>query len=267
MSLPKRHFLYDRSMRAHVTEHSIKVSRDLEEASQEKGWAFLPETIGVVDGTTGLVFREVAPRPISEKLAMLIPGFALYSKDYSEPDGSSILTQLVKQYAPEKPLDFLVDRVIGPLQDCWANVLRERGLLLEMHAQNVLFELGDEGLGRVVVRDFQSIFSDSAIRDARKLPQMDIDTFEPNQRTKQYSLCYDHFLGHRFIKHLVNNFVKQYPDYDESLISRIIAYRFRRLHGDLSDEMPNETTWRLARGPEKINGQPLIETGTPPNYR
>lgn len=266
-SLPKRHFLYDRSMRPHVTSHSIDVSADLEKGSAGKDWAFMPESLGFIDEKSGLVFREMKQRPERDEPTLLIPGFALYSTDYCSPDDKSVLSQLIEAYSPNKPLNFLLDSVVGPLQDCWADVLKNRGLLLELHAQNCLFELGDEGLGRVVVRDFQSIFSDREIRSANMLDQMSIDTFEPDQRAKQYSLCYDHFVGRMFIRHLVNDFVSQYPDFDEAMVGKVIAHRFRQSHSGLASEMPKETTFRLAHGPIKINSQPLIETGVPADYR
>ena len=46
--------------------------------------------------------------------------------------------------------------------------VRERGILPELHGQNTLLEIDAEGVPqRLIHRDFQSIYSDSGIRESK----------------------------------------------------------------------------------------------------
>ncbi len=266
-SLPRRHFLFDRKLTPLVVASSIAISADLEQAaaSQEVSWAFLPESIGISSVSHSQIFREFTPRPVRQEPTVLVPGFALYSRDLSNPDDPTLLEQLIERHRANNPAGYLLDTIIGPIQDTWAEVLRKRGLLLEMHGQNTVFELTQQNLERPVVRDFH-IYSDGGIRAERGLAPLANNTIEPVQRSEQWTLCYDYFIGRLFLRHLVAGFLESYPKYSQAEIEDAIAQRFRQYHGDIASIMPADSTYRLSHDPHQVNGKP-INIPKPPVYR
>ncbi len=269
--LPKRHFLYDRSLKPSVVSHSIDVSHDIERLTSEstdESWAFMPESLAFILEGSGVIFREREPRPHVQQPRLLLPAFSLYSKDTKNPDDPSLLSQLIHHNGEDDPLQYMLDKIVTPLRSVWLEILRKRGLLLELHAQNALFELNNSGdVERVVLRDFQSIWSDIDIREKNNLPQMSRDGFLPEERNKQYSLCYDHFMGTMFLRHLVNVFLQEFDQYHAEEVNKIIAQDFRTIAPDIIESMSEVETFRMAHGPHQISGQGPVPSGSPPVYR
>src|SRR6266542_2446251 len=91
---------------------------------------------------------------LSEQVRFLIPYFALYGGDLRHPEDRPLLVQMIERLGAE-PQSFVIGEIMIPVLDCWAKVVRERGILLESHAQNLLLEIdSDFRPRRVVHRDF-----------------------------------------------------------------------------------------------------------------
>src|SRR5205807_8867855 len=101
----------------------------------------------------GFLVREETPRP-AQGQRFLVPYFALYGGDLQHPEDRPLLVQLIERLGAE-PQSFVIDEIMIPVLECWAKVVRERGILLESHAQNLLLEIDqDFRPRRVVHRDF-----------------------------------------------------------------------------------------------------------------
>ena len=58
--------------------------------------------------------------------------------------------------------------IIGLIQDTWVYFVSNRGILPEMHGQNILLEIDVRGIPkRIIHRDFQSLYSDKDIRTVK----------------------------------------------------------------------------------------------------
>src|SRR5205814_4674900 len=136
----------------------------------------------------------------------LIPGFSLYAGDLNAPEDPPLLVQMIEHLGVE-PTSFVVDQIMIPVVECWATVARERGILLESHAQNVLLEIDEEFWPRRVVhRDFDTwVDADVRLRAGLEVPfvgnRIGSDTAFPKQQ--HYSLVYDQFLGREFFDYLL----------------------------------------------------------------
>ena len=109
-------------------------------------------TFGGAHQSWGFIVRQAIPAPVPSS-SLLIPAFALYGHDALCPQDPPILIQLIEKsgISPER---FIAREILLPVIQTWAGVARERGILLESHAQNTLIEV-DENLKprRIVHRD------------------------------------------------------------------------------------------------------------------
>lgn len=112
----------------------------------------------------GIVAREPCAT-WSSRGSYLVPAFALFSTDEISPNHPTILNQVLSVHAANAE-EFLVESVIAPIFDGYFSLLLCRGLQLEAHAQNVLFEI-DEHLDvvAVVFRDAESVDKDVSLME------------------------------------------------------------------------------------------------------
>src|SRR3989338_2841582 len=204
LHLNKRISRFIRRLTASSVFHSIQISRECERLSAlptcPKEFAFLPESIGIVHKQKGLGFvvREFLPHPAKESPGVLVPFFALYSRDERAQSDAPLLSQLASAAGME-PLNYFVRYILRPFMKCWAFAFLEGGILFESHAQNTLLEL-DEHLipRRIVQRDFQRIPVDPVIRKAKGLHlqfRKHVIGREDYPRLIEHSLIFDHFIG------------------------------------------------------------------------
>src|SRR5437867_1919416 len=94
---------------------------------------------------------------------------------------------------------FVIEEIMIPVVECWAKVVRERGILLECHAQNILLEIDrDFWPRRVVHRDFDVwVDAETRTRAGLDVPFLKsrIETDTPYPKEQHYSLVYDRFMG------------------------------------------------------------------------
>lgn len=204
LHLNKRISRFIRRLTASSISHSIQISRECERLallpSCPKEFAFLPESIGVIHRQTkvGFIVREFLPRPHASSPGILVPFFALYSRDERTPGDTPLLSQL-SSTAGMEPLKYFVRYILDPFMKCWAFAFLEGGILFESHAQNTLLELDANFVPRrIVQRDFQSISVDPVIRCERGLSlpfRKHVIGKEDYPRFLEHSLIFDHFIG------------------------------------------------------------------------
>ncbi len=213
---PRRISRFSRRLRVNVIRNSIFASRELGEVDIPF-FGYLPETIGAAydfgGESWGFILRESLPRPRVAEPRYLIPLFALYARDSRFPGDPSLLTQLIEHHHAD-PESFVLGSLILPLIAAWCRVVRERGLILEMHGQNTLLELDDDLLPRRVIYRDLDVFTDPETRTERGLG----DPFRKNRigvdlaygRREVYSLAYDSFLGHHLLDYLARALKEAY---------------------------------------------------------
>ena len=111
----------------------------------------------------------------------MIPMFSLYGSDTLDDKAPIILTQMIERAYQGDDFEsdkqafakrFVLDEIIFPLVDFFIVAYREKGILLELHGQNTLIELDDNGLPtRIVHRDMD----DAVDIDVRKEKKLGLD--------------------------------------------------------------------------------------------
>ncbi|MFH1173757.1 MAG: IucA/IucC family C-terminal-domain containing protein [archaeon] len=196
LHLNKRLSRFIRRLTESSVRHSIAISRELEKARMPASFAFLPECIGVCYNDRGMIVRDMTPRPIIEKRQVL-PLFSLYAPDLKDETHIPFFRQLVEKHDAE-PLDYFLTSIVKPLFTNLAHAIRNYGLLLEPHGQNVLIEFDKQwNITRLVHRDFQSMYVDNDIRKEKglALPFTKHIMGEECAKEISYSLVYDNYVG------------------------------------------------------------------------
>ena len=100
----------------------------------------------------GMVIRAI-PREVARGQVRYVPLFSLYA----EPAGGGrpLLAEMIER-SGQSPEAFVRDRIVKPFARQWIELTVGRGIMPEPHAQNVLLEVGRDGLptGNFVHRDF-----------------------------------------------------------------------------------------------------------------
>jgi hypothetical protein len=165
---------FERGMWLHNWIGSLEVSSELDRHSKSfpRALAFLPELGGcfianVDNGRPwGVVFRSVQPKPDINLLSCqisLIPCFSLIAK----PPGCS--SYILASYLDgDFNLDFFIERFIDPILRSYTYLALELGLIPEINAQNLLFEISEgDIMARVVLRDMNDIWKDFTVRSSK----------------------------------------------------------------------------------------------------
>ncbi|MBU3907354.1 MAG: ferric iron reductase [Nanoarchaeota archaeon] len=230
-----------RLKRSHL-DHIKEIGKDLEEVSINN-FGYLPESLGLLFSScneeVGMVIREFYARPRIYEGTYLIPFFSLFSKDPASKDDPILLKQLLnKQNDEHNEIDSCLERIIIPYVECWMQLISQRGLCAEMHAQNTLLEVDKYGMPlRVIYRDLQDTFVDLDIRDQRGLKKdfnkgiigenerlylVKKTPIKDRERCKQisYSLTYDYRMA-RALDYFVEAFKTEYSDAEDRIVSGI----------------------------------------------
>ncbi|MHB1316716.1 MAG: IucA/IucC family C-terminal-domain containing protein [Minisyncoccota bacterium] len=275
--LDKKHFRFRRRLKGSSVAHSIDVNHDLSEAVLSKHMSFygyLPESLGLIYGDrktgTGVIFREINPRPNVNDHRQLIPYFSLYSRDSFFLHDIPLIIQLIEHNSHADPLGFFVNVLVGFIQDAWVHLVNDRGVLPELHGQNALLEIDSTGIPtRIVHRDFQSLYSDRDIRTRRNIPQFTkhfAGTEDNITKDQQYSLVFDHFISKYLFERMVKSFIEFYPKYSFRDVSFKIGERFKNIPNNRLDVFP-ETVFRFSKQVLTDNHVTLVDTGEIPMFR
>jgi hypothetical protein len=210
--------------------------------------------------------REGTPRPFRGG-RFLAPYFALYGGDLRHPEDRPLLVQMIERLGAE-PQSFVIDEIMIPVLECWAKVVRERGILLESHAQNLLLEIDpDFRPSRVVHRDFD-VWVDAEARKQAGLEVLGVsiglDT--PYPREQHYSLIYDHFIGRELFDYLLGVLTRFYSA-KESAVRGRVAEAFHRNFPDADVFLPADTTYYFSNELLPGNDFRLVDTKRAPEWR
>jgi hypothetical protein len=266
---PRRISRFNRRLRRKNIRNSVEATHDLAYVSFDK-FAYLPDSLGFIYGdggaAWGFLVREQTPRPFQEA-RFLIPYFALYGGDLQYPEDRPLLVQMIERLGAE-PQSFVIDEIMIPVLDCWAKVVRERGILLESHAQNLLLEIdSDFRPRRVVHRDFD-VWVDAEARKRAGLEVMgaSIGTDTPYPREQHYSLVYDHFIGRELFDYVLGVLIRFYSA-KESVVRGRLAEAFHRNFPDADVFLPGDTTYYFSNELLPGNEFRLVDTKRAPEWR
>jgi hypothetical protein len=266
---PRRISRFNRRLRRKNIRSSVEATRDLVHVRFDK-FAYLPDSLGFIYGDGGnpwgFLVREGTPRPFQEA-RFLIPYFALYGGDLRHPEDRPLLVQMIERLGAD-PQSFVISEIMVPVLDCWAKVVRERGILLESHAQNLLLEIdSDFRPCRVVHRDFD-VWVDAEVRKQAGLEVMgaSIGTDTPYPREQQYSLVYDHFIGRELFDYLLGVLTRFYSAKEAAVRGRV-AEAFHRNFPDADVFLPGDTTYYFSNELLPGNEFRLVDTKRAPEWR
>jgi hypothetical protein len=266
---PRRISRFNRRLRRKNIRNSVEATHDLAQVKFDR-FAYFPDSLGFTYGDGGnpwgFLVREVTPRPF-RGARFLVPYFALYGGDLNHPEDYPLLVQMIERLGAE-PQSFVIDEIMIPVLECWAKVVRERGILLESHAQNLLLEIdSDFRPSRVVHRDFD-VWSDAEARKQAGLEVLDAsfgaDT--PYPREQHYSLVYDHFIGRELFDYLLGVLTRFYSANEPAVRGRV-AEAFHRNFPDADWFLPRDTTYYFSNELLPGNEFKLVDTKQAPEWR
>jgi len=271
LHFPARISRFNRRLRASSVEHSVLVSKDLEETTNApESFAFLPESIGLISPEGhGCLIREKTPRPLVDEERYIVPFFSLYSKDPNTND-DPLLVQMIKR-SNEQPLDYFVNKIVQPFLEVWTFFARERGILLENHCQNTLLEVNKNyEPARIVCRDFQSNMIDTKNRAANNLhipfkKHLIGGENDPFPVEQEYSIVYDHLVASYGFPYFTNC-LEEYFDILERTTEKAIREKFRELFPNQYDYFPR-TEYTFADKIFEDNEVVLEDTNEKPKFR
>lgn len=265
--LGKRISHFVRRLRASSVLHSVQISRDCAALVRDprcpREFAYLPESIGVAHRgeDLGYIVREMRPQPSVDEPRMLVPLFALYSRDIKHPNDTPLLAQLIAK-SGEEPLSYFERRVLDPFMKTWAYAFRTRGLLFESHAQNTLLELDEQYVPRrIVVRDFQSIPVDPIIRARNGLRtpfKKHVIGRGDYPRIIEHSLQYDRFIGRCMFRAFANFFQTVYGISEDTFYSRVRSTFRKYIPKEMEMEFFPQGYVTLAERNPEDNSYPLL---------
>jgi hypothetical protein len=262
---PKR---FNRKLRRLNIHNSVAVTREMK-AIRHPRFAYLPDVLGVIFGeggdAWGFLVREAAPRPPLDG-GFLIPCFALYGGDLMHSDHPPLLTGLIERSGAD-PSAFVIDNIMIPVVECWAKAARERGLLLESHAQNTLLEVGDDYLPRRIVhRDFD-VWIDFAARRRLALDTPFLGNGIADAPAEQYySLIYDHFIGREFFDYLLKVLHGFYGVKEDAIRERV-KEAFHAAFPENKNFFPEQTSFYFSDEKQPGKVVVLADTHKLPKWR
>lgn len=269
---PRRMSRFIRGLRKKNINNSIEGSKDLSHITVER-FAYLPESLGFTYGTGdnawGFLVRECPPRPYPEEPRYLIPYFSLYSQDRKQPDDPPLLIQLIEHLGAD-PTAFTLNEIILPVIECWVKVVKEGGLLLESHGQNILLEIDTQGHPRRVVHRDLDVWVDPQVRERAGHPvpflgnRVGVDTDYPRQ--SYYSLIYDGFVGHHLFDYLAKVLDRFYSIKVKDL-RRSCQEAFHGYFPDAGLFFPDNTTFYFSEEPLSGNKYKIIDMKQAPEWR
>jgi len=268
---PRRISRFNRRLKRMNIHNSVAVSRDVAHVGFEK-FAYFPEVLGFVFGdgdlAWGFLVRERIPRPFRAG-RFLIPCFALYAGDIEHPGDPPLLVQMIERLGAE-PQSFVIDEIMIPIVECWAKVFRERGLLLESHAQNTLIEIDqDFRPRRIVHRDFDVWIDRTARRRAgleSPFPGTGIGMKTAEDIAAHVSLIYDRFIGHEFFDYLLA-VLKRFYAVDGDAVRVRVKEAFHRAFPEADHVFPAQTMFYFSNDAPPGKEFMLVDMKQPPEWR
>jgi len=285
-----------RKLKKSQVEHSRKIMQELDglrDGELPDVCGYFPESIGMCfsvcnsheDSTcdeTGMLVREFQVRPLMAGKRFYIPFFSLFSLDKKSRDDDPLLAQIIGNLGNGKDeLDVFVNYVLSPLISSWAYFPVRRGINPDIHAQNVLLEIDEDGIPvRIVYRDFQEFFVDVEKRERNglsidfsrnllypedKVIQVGsrIITTAKERRRVHYGHTYDYRIG--TILDYFTIVLSKFPCCTGSRIRNAAREIFREQFDGLEKEIFPEKAYVYPKGIHDFSRKNLIECE--PKYR
>jgi hypothetical protein len=266
---------YTRKMRDEVLEQAINVSKELENGigKLDDRFAFLREPIALVHKNLqpdsdrgenwGYLVREMTPFPHVDKKSQLIPGFALYGKDYFDPNASLLLYDLI---GDSNPVLYILENIMLPIIRHWVDCFIHFGYLLEPHGQNVILEVDEnDTVSRIVHRDL-SVGIDMRRRRDIRLTCHQLNQYNRMEDNAFHSIAYDKFMGGHFFDRLVTACLEKYPDLSRENFTRPCLEEFDRIFPEHAKYFP-KTVWYFSEKRDQFNKPLYQDTGLSPIWR
>lgn len=239
-------------------------------------YSYFPEPIGfaIKNGEyehLAVLFRDSKPFPKNNKKSIIIPYHSLYAHDQFNRQDKPLLCQLVRLHSTGDELKYFIEEIVAPILETWVSLVSKRGLLPELHGQNTLVEIDQNyKINRIIQRDFQSLYSDSDVRDKLKLKSLKKHIAGEEEGTtveSQYSLVFDRFIGKYLIERMVKVFCKEF------------GYNIKDVQDEIKKFHHFIDGWQIAKFPATVykfnnrsldqigNSVKLITDGELPTYR
>ena len=266
---------YGRRMRQEVLEQAVNVSQELEDGigHLDERFAFLREVIAVSHKNLepdsargenwGYLVRDMRPFPDIAARPNLIPGFALYGKDFFDSEISLLLYELI---GDRDPVPFLLENVMLPIIRHWVSCFLHFGYLLEPHGQNVIFEMGaNNTVSRIVHRDL-NVGIDMRRRREIGLPDDRLNRYNQMENNAFHSIVYDRFMGGHFFDRIVSACLEKYADLTREDFTCPCREEFERIFPEHSHYFPR-TVWYFSEQRDQFNKPLYQDTGATPEWR
>lgn len=265
---PRQISRFVRSLEGKKIEGSVEVSKILNNFSCPN-FGFLPETIGVTFGKAenswGYLIRELNPRPNINPAALLMPLFSLYSNDYFEKDDEPLLVQIIN-YLGVNPAQYVVQKLIEPIITIWCTCIRQTGLFLVMHSENLLIELNPNlSLDRIIYRDLDIDIDEIKRKELNLHTNFCADKLINKDIIKHYSLHYDSTIGHHLFEYLAK-MLERYYNINPAIIEKSARDIFRNCFPDAHLYFNNKVYYYTNKILPNNNFE-LVETGHNPKWR
>ena len=211
-SIPKRISRFSRELLFTDAKHSMEVCGEIKSLCMgSKDFACLDEFAITSYLGVGCLFRSFSPFP--KRKGFLIPMFSLCSFDHLAPSDEYLINQISEKtgWSIKSILRWVIENTIS----FWCKAALEKGLLLELHGQNLLMEVDNDFFPkRAVARDFCSVRIDEQARKKMGLvcgfERRVIGKSAHFPRDKEYSLAYDFFTCHHFLLPLIEKCCETY---------------------------------------------------------
>jgi hypothetical protein len=275
LHFPFRVSRYGRKMRHEVIEQAINVSRDLEQGIDnfDDKFGYLREVIGISHQNLepdsdraenwGYLIRDMQPYPQVDEPRTLIPGFALYGKDFFESTKPPLLYDLISD---KDPLEFILQDILFPIIRHWIQCYKAFGYLLEPHGQNVLFEVDTKNkIKRIIHRDL-SLGIDMRRREDLGLSSDNLNNYNRMNYGEFNSITYDMFMGNHFFDRIVACCREKYPDLAEEDFRAPCRKLFADLFPEHTEYFP-KTVKYFSEERDRFNKPLYLDTGVKPIWR
>ena len=272
---PFRISRYGRRMRDEVVEQAINVSNELEGGIERMAgdFAFLREVIGVAHRNLdpgsprgenwGYLVRDMTPCPQVNETRTLLPGFALYGRNYFDEKQERLLFILIGDRDPKA---FILEQIMLPIVRHWVACFLNFGYLMEPHGQNVLLELNSAGeIRRIVHRDL-SVGIDMRCRRHIGLADTGLNAYNRMEDGNFHSIAYDKFMGGHFFDRIVQACQERYPDLEAEAFRKPCRDEFSRLFPDHGRYFP-PTIRYFSETRDRFGKPGYKDTGLMPQWR
>ena len=177
--------------------------------------AVLPEvgartvTLPFEDGFVewGMTWRSHKPYgKTAKQVHFAIPAYGLFSTDRFASYDLELLVQIIRAVGG-KPEDYVLEKLVIPMLDCYFSVVQNLGLHLEWNAQNLLIGF-DEELCPVafISRDLKSVDKDLTMRERLGLPNdFDVHPFKCIEKGQyNYAIKHSFMFDHKFGDYVID---------------------------------------------------------------